>query len=132
MQFPSTFTALAAVLSLTVGTYAWTQDRNGVWTASNNYYTINGRMYRQHNCGSKLMIIAVRVHEACTFQNTIKIHNDGDSCAYFTNDRGKIFHGRCVWFKLANGAQTSVSCITLVRPNSEVVGGTGHLDKGFD
>ncbi|KAL2066723.1 hypothetical protein VTL71DRAFT_2795 [Oculimacula yallundae] len=77
MHCPTILTALVAALSLTPGIHAWTQDRDGVWVANNNYYTIGSR----------------RVHEACTYMNTNNVHRSGDHCAYFANSQGLITHG---------------------------------------
>ncbi|KAF9875143.1 hypothetical protein CkaCkLH20_07409 [Colletotrichum karsti] len=77
MQFTSII--VSAALFLASGSYAWTKDANGVWTANNTYYTIRGST----------------VHEACTTMNTESVHTPGTSCAYWTNGIGDIFHGKC-------------------------------------
>lgn len=40
MQFSTILFAASALVA--TGTYAWTQDANGVWVANNTYYTIRG------------------------------------------------------------------------------------------
>ncbi|KAI8715049.1 hypothetical protein NCS52_01011700 [Fusarium sp. LHS14.1] len=74
MRFISVATALFALTNVSS---AWTQDRNGVWTANNNWYWIRGDY----------------VHEGCTRMNSQETHVG--PCAYFTNNHGDIFRGHC-------------------------------------
>ncbi|KAI0178123.1 hypothetical protein BJ166DRAFT_620034 [Pestalotiopsis sp. NC0098] len=69
---------IPTALSFASGSYAWTQDANGVWVANNNIYNIRG----------------IQVHEACTRMNTETILNSG-ACAYWTDGAGHQFHGQC-------------------------------------
>ncbi|KAI3574109.1 hypothetical protein IWW34DRAFT_855148 [Fusarium oxysporum f. sp. albedinis] len=68
----------AALLTLMDFLSAWTQDRNGVWTANNNWYTIG----------------SYRAHEAYTVMNTERTHVG--PCTCFSDDRGNIFRGRTI------------------------------------
>ncbi|KAF4415785.1 hypothetical protein F53441_14596 [Fusarium austroafricanum] len=74
MRFVSVAAAFLALLGFSC---AWTQDKDGVWVANNNWYWIDN----------------YHAHEACTRRNEHRTHTG--QCAYFTNDRGDIFHGNC-------------------------------------
>ncbi|KAH6652361.1 hypothetical protein BKA67DRAFT_661104 [Truncatella angustata] len=91
MQFTTAF--LTTALSFAASTYAWAQAGDGTWVANNNWYTL------WYNRGD------TRVHEACTWMNTDNVHNAGDSCAYWSNSNGGIFHGKCDYFKRTDGGK---------------------------
>ncbi|KAJ3461268.1 hypothetical protein MRS44_009821 [Fusarium solani] len=92
MRFISVATALFALTNVSS---AWTQDRNGVWTANNNWYWIRGGKLipLRNNTPSTLTRGTDYVHEGCTRMNTEETHVG--PCAYFTNNRGDIFRGHC-------------------------------------
>ncbi|KAF5026796.1 hypothetical protein F66182_1080 [Fusarium sp. NRRL 66182] len=74
MRFIPVFTAIFGLSNLAS---AWTQDKNGVWTANNNFYWIRGDY----------------VHEGCTVMGTERTHVG--PCAFFSDNVGTIFRGHC-------------------------------------
>ncbi|KAK0735343.1 hypothetical protein B0T21DRAFT_411979 [Apiosordaria backusii] len=81
MQLTSIVLSTGLALALApAGALAWAQAANGVWVASNTWYS---RVGNYNN-----------VHESCTRMNSQIVLTNGEDCSYWTNGQGAQGHGR--------------------------------------
>jgi hypothetical protein len=106
------FTTIIALALVPAGALAapWAQSAAGEWIANNTVYpdVAGGKSTSRVRFSLDplpLTLVSPRlvknVHEACTLRDTNFILADGNSCKYWTNPQGGIFHGS-KFFTVAN------------------------------
>jgi len=98
------FTTVITLALVPAGAFAapWAKSAAGEWIANNTVYpdVAGGKSTTRVNFSLDLVPLTLispplvrNVHEACTLMNTNFVLADGNSCRYWTNAQGGIFHG---------------------------------------